>query len=312
MSLTGTDALRSQAQVAAKSSLLSYADSKRIAQYAELTKPGITVFVGVSAATGYTVAAVDTASWVTVAAVMTCTMLMSGGAAVQNHVRERARDRQMRRTSNRPVAAGHVRTQDATRFGWALSTLGLALSLVVLPPMTAVFLVLCHISYVNVYTPMKTRSPACTLVGAFPGALPVLAGAAASIDGVNLPALLLTVLLFTWQMPHFMAIGWLAREDYARGEYAMLFLTEATGRQTAAVAVMYAAAMVGAALLLGIASSASLWFMGIAAIGSFAYLALSIRFTRERSREHARRLFFASLLVLPVTLITLVADLLLR
>jgi heme o synthase len=304
-----TDALRSRAPAAAKTSLHSSAVSKTLAQYIELTKPGISVFVALSAATGYVVAGLDRITWVGAALVMICTMLMSGGAAAQNQVIESERDRLMRRTANRPVAAGYIDGADATWFAWSLTFAGLAIALTTLPPLAAVFLVLCHISYVNVYTPLKVRTPLCTLAGAIPGSLPVLAGAAASTHGVNLPAILLTGVLFAWQMPHFMAIGWLAREDYARVDYSMLFLIEPTGRQSAAVAVMYALAMAGCAVLLAVALSTTALFASVAVIGTGAYTVLSTGFLHERSRARARRLFFSSLLLLPVLLITLVVEL---
>ena len=303
--------MRSRAPAAAKTSLHYYAVSKRIPLYLELTKPGISLFVGLSAATGYVLTARATATWISALLVMVCTMLMSGGAAAQNHVIESERDQRMRRTSNRPVAGGHVAPQDAAFFGWTLSMFGLGFALTTLPPLAAVFLVLCHISYVSIYTPLKTRTPLCTLAGAIPGSLPVLAGAAAHANSIDLPALLLTGVLFAWQLPHFMAIGWLAREDYARAKYAMLFLTEPTGRHSAAVAVLYAAAMGGCAVLLSIAASATLLFTFVAAVASLSYTWLAFAFLRERTRPRARRLFFSSLAILPVMLIAITAEILL-
>jgi heme o synthase len=296
--------------VAAKTSLLSYAVSKRAPLYLELTKPGISVFVALSAVTGYVVAAGAGARWLPAGLVLVCTMLMSGGAGALNHVVEAKRDRSMRRTANRPVAAGYIDAQEATFFAWMLTICGLALALMTLPPMVATLLVLSHISYVNIYTPLKTRTPLCTLAGALPGSLPVLAGAAGAADGVSLAAVLLTALLFTWQMPHFMAIGWLARDDYARAKYAMLFLTEPSGGQSAAVAVQYAAAMGGCAVLLAVATSTTWLFMFVALATSALLTGLAIVFQRDRARESARRLFFASLLVLPVLLATLMLEVL--
>ena len=302
--------MRSQAQVAAKTSLLSYAASKRAPLYLELTKPGISVFVALSAVTGYIVAAGTHAQWLPAGLVLVCTMLMSSGAAALNHVVEADRDRRMLRTANRPVAAGHIEAQEASFFAWTLTICGLALALMTLPPMVATFLVLSHISYVNIYTPLKTRTPLCTLAGALPGSLPVLAGAAGAPDGITLAAVLLTALLFTWQMPHFMAIGWLARDDYARADYAMLFLKEPSGGQSAAVAVQYAAAMGGCAVLLAVATSATWLFTFVAVVASAAFTRLAIAFWRDRTRGTARKLFFASLLVLPALLVTLMLEVL--
>ena len=300
----------SRARAAAQTSLPSCVASSRFAQYRELTKPGITLFVACSAVTGYVVSASTTASVLHACLVLLTTMLMSGGAAALNHVAEVERDRLMLRTARRPLVAGHIAVSEATAFAWILSGAGLLLALATLPLATSLFLALSHISYVNIYTPLKLRSPLCTLAGALPGSLPVLAGAAAAPEGINLAALLLTALLFAWQMPHFMAIGWLAREDYGRAGYAMLFLTEPSGRQSAGVALMYAALTAVSALLLVGAADTSWLFAAVAATGGVAYTAAAFNFMRQRNRSRARKLFFGSLLVLPLMLATLVFELL--
>ena len=302
--------MHSQVPAGLRTSSRWYAASSRLALYLELTKPGISVFVALSAAAGYVVAASAGTTWVGAALVMMCTALMSGGAAALNQIIEASLDRSMKRTRERPVATGTIGVRAATAFAWSLTLTGLIVALVALPPLTALFLTLCHVSYVNVYTPLKLRTPLCTLVGALPGSLPVLAGAAASGAGIGIPALLLTGVLFAWQLPHFMAIGWLAREDYARGNYSMLFLTDSSGRESAQVAVLYAVAMTGCALLLAYALSTSALFYGVALVGGCVFTGLSVQFLRARERTQARKLFFSSLLVLPVMLVTLVIELL--
>jgi protoheme IX farnesyltransferase len=310
MSSIGTDVLASRAPAAARISPRWSVACRRAALYSELTKPGISVFVALSAAAGYVLSSGAATSWPGLLLVMLCTTLMSAGAATQNQVIECGRDRMMRRTAARPVAAGLIPAVDAGLFGWALTFAGLLLALATLPPLVAAFLVLSHVSYVNIYTPMKLRTPLCTLAGAFPGAFPVLAGAAAGANGIDLSTWLLTGVLFAWQLPHFMAIGWLAREDYARGGYAMLFLRENTGRDSAIVAVLYAVAMAGCALLLAWAASTTPVFTTIAAACSATYITLALAFLRVRERLRARRLFFSSIMILPVILLTLVVELL--
>ena len=305
-----TDVLHSRVQAGQRTSSRWYAASSRLALYLELTKPGISVFVALSAAAGYVVAASAGTTWLGAALVMMCTALMSGGAAALNQVVEADRDRAMLRTRERPVASGLIEVERATAFAWSLALTGLIVALITLPPLTALFLALCHVSYVNIYTPLKLRTPLCTLVGALPGSLPVLAGAAASGTGIEMPALLLTGVLFTWQLPHFMAIGWLAREDYARGNYSMLFLTDGSGRESAQVAVLYAVVMMGCALLLAYALSTSALFYGVVIVSGSVFTGLAGQFLRARGRTEARKLFFSSLLVLPVMLVTLVIELL--
>lgn len=296
--------------MAARTSLLSSAASKQLSQYLELTKPGITLFVACSAVAGYMVTALDGFHALGALLVLVATLAMSGGAATLNQVAECDRDKMMRRTARRPLASGLVRVEHARLWAWTLSAFGLTLALLTLPPLTALFLVLSHISYVNIYTPLKLRTPLCTLAGAFPGALPVLAGAAAGGHGITIAAAALTGLLFAWQLPHFMAIGWLAREDYARANYAMLFVVEPSGQKSGGVALMYAAATGACALLLAAAAPVGMLFTSMAVAGGLAYTVLAWRFMQQRDVARARRLFFFSLLVLPLLLCALAFELL--
>src|SRR5688500_8371695 len=148
--------------------------------YYELTKPGITTFVAITAAAGYVLAAGATINMTTIVLVMLTTMAMSGGAAALNQLAERREDALMRRTANRPLPSGVISAGSAAMFGWTLSIGGAVLAWATLPPLAVVFLALCHVSYVFAYTPLKKRTIHCTLVGAIPGSVPVLAGAAAA------------------------------------------------------------------------------------------------------------------------------------
>jgi heme o synthase len=277
--------------------------------YVELTKPGITLFIGVTAAAGFVTALGGWGMPVRMAVMLTATMLMSGGAATLNQVAERQSDALMRRTSSRPLPSGTIALTDARLFGWGLSGLGLGLSLAFLPPATALFLVLCHVSYLYAYTPLKRRTPLCTLTGAIPGALPVLAGWTAAGQPVGVGALALTGVLFMWQIPHFLAIGWMARDDYSRAGCPMLSVVEGTGRACARVSLAYALAMLVCAAVVGIVSPAGTLYMSFAVLTGIAYVVFAWRFVQHRDRIPARRLFFSSLVVLPLLLTALMADL---
>ena len=270
--------------------------------YHELTTPGITLFVGLSAAAGYALAAgaaVDAATLVCAAA---ATMLMSGGAAALNQVVERDVDALMQRTRGRPLPSGIITANAATVFGWLLTTLGALLATTLLPPLAFIFLAACHVSYIYCYTPLKRSSELCTLVGAIPGALPVLAGAAAAGGAPNPAALALTGLLFVWQIPHFMAIGWLAREDYARAGFVMLPVVDESGRRTARVALLYAIATQGFAILTAREAGAAPLMLAVIHTAGTAYVVAAALFLRSRHAAAARRLFFTSLVVLPAIL----------
>jgi heme o synthase len=277
----------------------------------ELTKPGITVFIGVTAAAGFVTALGGWGMPLRLAVTVAATMLMSAGAAALNQVFERRWDALMVRTASRPVPAGIVTERAARAFGWLLSAAGLAVAIALLPWATAFFLVICHVSYVFAYTPLKRRTPLCTLTGAIPGALPVLAGWAATGQPIDVVAIALTGVLFMWQIPHFLAIGWMARADYATAGCPMLGVVESSGRASARVSLMYATAMVICAAVVGLASDAGTLYMATAALTGGAYVGFAWRFLRQRDGAPALRLFFSSLLVLPLLLTALMADLVL-
>jgi heme o synthase len=276
-----------------------------------LTKPGITSFIGMTAAAGYLAAHHAWTRPGLLAVTVLATMLMSGGAAALNHIAERHSDGRMRRTASRPVASGAVSVAGATTFAWALSGGGLLLALALLPKLAALFLVLAHVSYVFLYTPLKRRTPFCTLAGAIPGALPVLAGWAAAGKPLAVPALALTGVLFMWQIPHFLAIGWLARDDYARAGCPMLGVVDPSGGMSARVALTYAGAMfVSAAVLAATTATGALYGSATLLVGG-AYIAFAWQFARHPERLPARRLFLSSLVALPLLLGSLVTDILL-
>jgi protoheme IX farnesyltransferase len=217
----------------------------------------------------------------------------------------------MRRTASRAIPAGVLTPARASAFGWAASGAGVLLSLAALPALATTLLVLSHLSYVYLYTPLKRRTPLCTLAGAIPGALPAVAGWAATGRPLDTAGVALGAVLFTWQIPHFLAIGWLAREDYARAGCPMLAVVDPTGRLSGEVSFLYAAAMLGSASLVGLASPAGWLYGAVAVAGGAGYAAFAWDFARRPERAPARRLFLASLMVLPLLLLALAADLLL-
>jgi heme o synthase len=279
--------------------------------YLQLTKPGITLFIGITAGAGFITALGGWGMPLQLLIMLTATMLMSGGAATLNHVYEARQDATMARTASRPIPAGLITARSGRIFGWTLSLVGLALSLALLPWATALYLSICHVSYVFLYTPLKRRTPLCTLTGAIPGALPVLAGWVATGEPIGVTALALTGVLFMWQIPHFLAIGWMSREDYATAGCPMLGVVESSGRASARVSLMYAMAMVICAAVVGLTSPAGGLYMATALLTGAVYIAYAWQFVQLRERVPARRLFFSSLVVLPLLLTALMADLVL-
>jgi protoheme IX farnesyltransferase len=280
----------------------------RGADFVALTKPRLNLLALFTTLGGFYLGAPSAMPIGVVVHTLVGTALVAGGAAALNQVIEHQTDRLMRRTSNRPVPAGRLRLAEGAWFGVLLSAAGLIeLRLAVNTP-AAVVAAVTLVSYVALYTPLKTRTSLATLVGAVPGALPPVIGWAAATGGVALPAWVLFGIVFFWQMPHFLAIAWIHRDDYARASIPLLPVLEPDGRRTGRQALLYAAALWPVSLLpalVGLAGTA----YGVAATAlGLLFIWLSARFARHRSTLTARRLFLGSILYLALLWAALVAD----
>jgi protoheme IX farnesyltransferase len=287
----------------------SRADSwHTLADYVALTKPRLNVLVVATSAAGYYLGAPGAIGLSAMAAAVAGTALVAAGAAALNQVYERDTDALMRRTRMRPLPDGRVAPSDARLFGVLLSAAGVALlgALVNLPA-TALALATLVI-YLIVYTPMKRRSPMATLVGAIPGALPPLIGWVASHGTLSTGGAALFLIVFLWQIPHFMAIAWLYRDDYRKAGFPMLPVIEPDGRRTGRQAVAYAAALVPASLVPAFVGLSGPVYAAVALVLGAALLWLAIRFAATRSDRSARWLFFSSIAYLPLIWIVMMAD----
>ena len=279
----------------------------RAADFVELTKPRITSLVLVTAAVGYAVGAPGAINGLRFALFLAGTALLCAGASAWNQYLERDTDALMLRTRTRPLPAGRIRPEDGLAFGVALSVLGLAL-LAFVNPLTLFLGALSLSSYVFAYTPLKRVTSLCTVVGAVPGALPPLMGWAAARGTLGPAGWGLFAILFLWQLPHFLAIGWLYREDYARGGFPMLAVTDPDGSSTGRQAVLYATALLPVTLAAGLLAAAGKGYLwGALALGA-AFLGCAALFAWRRSTAAARRLFLASVLYLPLVLGLMVFD----
>jgi protoheme IX farnesyltransferase len=236
------------------------------------------------------------------------TALTAAGAMALNELAERQRDARMERTRHRPLPAGEISARTALVFGVASAAAGIVVLAVTVNRLTAVLGLAVVLLYTLVYTPLKTRSSACTLVGAVCGAIPPMMGWAAASGTLAFGAWLLAAIMFLWQIPHFLALAWLYREDYARGGFRVLAVSDPSGGATVLMANLYIAALlpVGAAAAL---AGVSGWISaaGAALLGG-TLLTLGVRLARARSEQNARRLFLATLAYLPLVLALLVAD----
>ena len=278
-----------------------------LADLAAMTKPGITLMVALTTALGFLLAG-GTVLSLQLAAALLGTCLVAAGASVLNQFWERASDALMRRTAGRPLPAGRLDPDLALLFGVTLGIAGLLELALAVNALTAALGAAALAGYVFVYTPLKKVSSLATVVGAIPGALPPMMGWCAVRGEIDLAAWALFGILFFWQMPHFLAIAWLCREDYARGGFPMLPVLDPGGTWTGRQSVLYGAALVPVSLLpslLGLAGG--LYFGGALALG-LAYLGCALAFARRRSTPGARRLMLASLLYLPAVLAVLLLD----
>ncbi len=285
--------------------------ASRLADYFELTKPRIAVMALFTVAAGYLLGAGASADARVLFHTLVGAGLVAAGGSTLNQLLERRIDARMRRTANRPLPAGRLSPEEAAAFGAGLSGAGLAYLLATVPTAALVAAAVTLIAYVLVYTPLKTVTAWNTVIGAVPGALPPVIGwcAARGWDGAG-PAAALFAVLFFWQLPHFMAIAWMYRDDYAAGGLRMLPGIDASGRRTAWVMVLTAAVLVPvgviAALSFGGWSSAA----GAALVGLY-FLWRSVGFVRERTDRQARRVLRASLVYLPCVFALLLIDALL-
>lgn len=273
-----------------------------------LTKPSITRLVVGTTAAGYYLGVSGAFDLPRFANTLVGTALVAGGTNALNQWWERDVDARMRRTRGRPLPAGRLRAPTALAFALGIAALGTAWLLVFVNGLTALLAGLTVASYVLCYTPLKKRTPLNTLVGAVPGALPILGGWTAASGRLDAPAWLLFGVLFLWQLPHFLALAWMYRDDYARGRLKMLSLTDRDGRRTGRHAAGWAVLLVAASLLLAPAGVTGAAYTVAAALLGAVMIGLGVAMAARPSAAAARRLFLASVVYLPVMLVVMALD----
>lgn len=280
----------------------------RANDFVALAKPRLNFLVVASALAGYAMAGGDTSN----VALMLCTLagtgLVAGGASAFNQVIERQYDGLMRRTRLRPLPDGRLQPGESLIFASATAGAGLLILALGANLLSAVVAFSTLLTYAVIYTPFKRVSSFATVVGAIPGALPPVIGWAAARGSLSRGSWVLFAIVFLWQLPHFLAIAWIYREDYARAGFPMLPVIEPDGRSTARQACVYAAALLPVSLapaLIGMTGTTS--FYGALAL-TLLYFGLTLQFARTRSIPDARRLFFGSIIYLPLLWIVMIAG----
>jgi len=280
----------------------------RFGDYVTLTKPRLNFLVLLTVAAAYSLGAPPDATLIDLIHTLLGTFLVAGGAAALNQVWERATDRLMRRTEQRPMADKRMSVAEGVTFGIVLTVLGAAELAFFVNPLSAAAALVTTASYVLFYTPLKLRTSLSTIAGAVPGALPAVIGWAAATNTLSIEAWVLFGIVFMWQMPHFLAIAWMYRDEYARAGMPLLPVIEPDGRSTGRQAVLYTAVLIPFSMLpTGIGLATAWYLVGAITLGAIL-MVLSLEFSAKRTVDTARRLFFGSILYLPILWALLVFD----
>jgi len=282
--------------------------SSRANAYVALTKPDVSFLVLMTTAAGYYMGAHGPVAWLHMLHAIFGTMLIAGGTAALNHYAERETDRYMRRTAARPLPSGVLQPREALAFGVVLSIAG-AVDLFVTSGALACGLgVTTCLSYLLAYTPLKKRTVWATFVGAFPGAIPPMIGWVAATGSLDRGAWLLFAILFFWQFPHFHAISWMYREDYARAGILMLPVVDREGSRTFRQIILAAAALVGVSLLPAIVGLAGVLYFFGALVTSLAMVQVCLWAASAKTNVRAKWLMHSTVLHIPVLLGLMVYD----
>jgi protoheme IX farnesyltransferase len=278
--------------------------SVRVFDLMELTKPRITSMVLITTVVGFYMGSREGLNFLVLFHAIVGTALVASGASALNQYFERDLDARMHRTRNRPLPGGRLLPHEALIFSSALSLMGIAYLAVFVNLLTAAIGLLTLGAYIFVYTPLKTRTTLCTIVGAFPGAAPPVMGWTAARNDIDAIALSLFAILFLWQMPHFFAIAWIFTEDYVRGGFVTHVRGERTGRQI----IFFCCALIPISVLPTLFGLTGMLYLFGAILLGFVYLGYGFAVALFRSNTHAQRLLLVSVLYLPTLLVLMMLD----
>jgi protoheme IX farnesyltransferase len=283
-------------------------DKSRFGDFLELTKPRLNFLVLVTTLAGFYLGSQGGFDVLRLIHTLLGTALVAASASVLNQYLEREADGRMHRTQDRPLPAGRLQPYEAFWFGLVTGLVGTAYLAVAVNLLAGLLAGLTWYSYLCIYTPLKTQSWLNTAVGAVPGAIPPMIGWAAARGQLSPEAFVLFGVLFLWQFPHFYAIAWRHRDDYARGRFKMLSLHDVSGARTARQIAGFSAALWIVSLLptlLGL--TGKVYLFGALVLGG-AFLALGLMCLVNGVEKHARRVFLASVIYLPLLLALMTLD----
>ena len=278
-----------------------------IADYWELTKPEITLLTVIAALGGFLLGSPDTVNYLQLMLTLAGTALCCAGSGVLNHYVERGHDAQMRRTARRPLPDGRLSPKAALTYGFVLIICGLGLFLWV-NMLTFILAALTIVLYLWAYTPLKRLSTYNTLVGTIPGALPALGGFTASTGTAGAAGWALFAILALWQMPHFLALAWMYRKDYARAGYQMLPVLKPEPQSTTRQTLLYTALLVSASIVPTIIGATGWIYLVAALLAGASFLEPAIEFHRRKTTQSAKRVLHRSILYIPVLVVGIALD----
>lgn len=279
-----------------------------LAVFSDLIKARLTFLVLLTTLVGFYAGYTGTLDWMLLMHTMLGTALVASGAAALNQFLEREHDAKMPRTEDRPLPSGRMDANTVLFLGGACGAVGLIYLAVAVNLATSVLGAITLGSYLFIYTPLKRVTTLNTVVGAVPGALPPLMGWTAARGEITLDGWSLFAILFFWQLPHFLAIAWIYREQYARAGYMMLPVVDPSGHRTGRQAVSHTLGLLPVSLSPFLFHLAGPVYLCGALVLGLAYLWFAVRFSRQLTIPRARGLFFASILYLPLLLGLMVLD----
>jgi protoheme IX farnesyltransferase len=280
----------------------------KLVDYYELTKPRMNFLIIITTMVGYYMASHGRLDWLRLLSTILGTLLCASSAGVINQVIERQYDALMDRTRNRPLPAGRVHPLEAFVFGIACGLAGVAILLLTVNALTAFLGAFTLLSYVLIYTPLKRITSLNTVVGAVPGAIPPVMGFTAASGALSPEALCIFGILFLWQMPHFLAIAILYKRDYAAGGFKMLPVIDPNLETTRRQILLYGLALIPMTLMPALLHMAGAVYFTAAVLLGLAFFSFGVSCAATRSRDDARKLFFASIIYLPLLLAALMLD----
>ncbi len=278
-----------------------------LADYFPLTKPRLLLIVLFSSMIGY-ILPPESGIGITLLHLLVGTALTGGGAHALNQWQERAPDGLMRRTRKRPLPSGRLEAEEVLGFGLFLSAAGVFYLWAAVNLQTAFLGGLTLVSYVLVYTPLKRMTVLNTWFGALTGALPPLMGWAAQQGSLGMSCLPIFAILYFWQLPHFFAVSWMYRDEYARGGFRMLSRGDPQGRKTGMQMLVNGFFLLFSSMMLFLSGQAGFWYLAVALVSGLGFMAVIYRFFREPGFDQAKRVFQVSLVYLPAMSTMIVVD----